>query len=94
MSGYLPYGGFKWLKNIDNFDVNWIIEKSPLGYILEAYLTYPEELRELHNDFPLAPEKLAILYGILSDYCKKCVDEYGIKVGDVKKINPQFGRQN
>ena len=22
MSGYLPYGGFKWLKNVDNFDVN------------------------------------------------------------------------
>ena len=22
MSGYLPYGKFKWLKNIDNFDVN------------------------------------------------------------------------
>ena len=22
MSGYLPYGRFKWLKNVDNFDVN------------------------------------------------------------------------
>ena len=22
MSGYLPYGGFKWLKNVDGFDVN------------------------------------------------------------------------
>ena len=21
MSSYLPYGGFKWLKNVDNFDV-------------------------------------------------------------------------
>ena len=56
-SGYLPYGGFKWLKNIDNVDVNWIIGKSPVGYIYEAYLKYPEELRELHNDFPLAPQK-------------------------------------
>ena len=24
MSGYIPYGGFKWLKNFDNFDVNSI----------------------------------------------------------------------
>ena len=22
MSRYLPYVGFKWLKNVDNFDVN------------------------------------------------------------------------
>ena len=44
MSGYLPYGGFKWLKNVDNFDINSISEKSPIGYILEVDLEYPEEL--------------------------------------------------
>ena len=27
MSGYLLYGGFKWLKSVDNFDVNSISEK-------------------------------------------------------------------
>ena len=26
MSSYLPYGGFKWLKNVDNFDENSISE--------------------------------------------------------------------
>ena len=35
MSGYLPYGGFKWLKNVDGFDVNSINEKCLIGYILE-----------------------------------------------------------
>ena len=34
MSDCLPYGGFKWLKNVDNFDVNSISEKSPIGYII------------------------------------------------------------
>ena len=29
VSGYLPYGRIKWLKNIDNFDVNSISKKSP-----------------------------------------------------------------
>ena len=27
MSSYLPYGEFKWLKNLDNFDLNSISEK-------------------------------------------------------------------
>ena len=39
MSSYLPYGGFKCLKNVDNFDVNLVsecnfIENSSTGYIL------------------------------------------------------------
>ena len=51
MSEYLPYGKFKGLKNVDGFDVNSIGEKNPIGY----------ELHELHKDYPLAPEKLAML---------------------------------
>ena len=30
MSGNLPYGGFKCLKNVDNFDVNSISQKEPI----------------------------------------------------------------
>ena len=50
MSGYLPYSGFKWLKNVDNFHVSSISKKSPIGYILEVHLEYPDELHVLHND--------------------------------------------
>ena len=42
MSGYLPYGGFKWLKNVDNFDVNSISKKNPISYILKIYVEYPD----------------------------------------------------
>ena len=35
MSEYLPYEGFKWLKNVDEFDVMSVNEKSPIGYFLE-----------------------------------------------------------
>ena len=70
MSGYLPYGRFKWLKNVDNFNVNSISENSSTWYILEVDLEYPQELQKLHNDFILASEKLAIPYEMLSDYCK------------------------
>ena len=91
MSGYLPYGDFKWIKNVHNFDVNSISENSSTGYILNIDLEYPDELHVLHNDYPLAPEKLAIPYDMLSDYCKTIADKYEIKVGDEKKLIPNLG---
>ena len=93
MSEYLPYGEFKQLKGVDGFDVNSIGEKSLIGYFLEVELEYPNELHELHNDYPLAPEKLAVSSDMLSKYCKKIADKYEIKVGDVKKLIPNLGNK-
>ena len=93
MSEYLPYEGFKWLKNVDKFDVMSINEKSPIGYFLEVDLEYPDELHELHNDYPLGPEKLAVSSDMLSNYCKKIADKYEIKVSDVKKLIPNLGNK-
>ena len=74
LSEYLPYSEFEWLKKVDGFDVNSISEKSEIGYFLEVDLEYPDELHELHNDYPLAPEKLAVSSNMLSKYCKKIAD--------------------
>ena len=93
MSGYLPYGGFKWLKNGDNFDMNSVSENSPIGYILNVDLEYPDELHVLHNNYPLAPEKLAIPYDMLSGYCKNIAGKYEIKVGDVERSTPNMGNK-
>ena len=49
MSKYLPYKGFKWLKNIDKFDIMSVNDKSPIGYFLKVDLEYPDQLHELHE---------------------------------------------
>ena len=81
------------VKNVDNFDVNAIDEKSQIGYILEVDLEYPDELHVLHNDYPLAPGKLAVSYDMLSDYSKKIADEYRKQVGDVKRLISDLGHK-
>ena len=68
----------------------WLNEKSDTGYFLEADLEYPDELHNLHNDYPLAPEKFAASSDILSKYCKEIADMYKIKVGDVKILIPNL----
>ena len=52
---------------------------------LEVDLEYPKELRELHNDYPLAPDKIEIKREILSEYQLKIADLYNILIGNVKK---------
>ena len=91
MSEYLLCCEFEWLKNIDGFDVNSISEKNNIGYFLKVGLEYPNKLHELHNDYPLAPEKLTISGNMLSKYCKEIADKYKIKAGDVKKLIPNLG---
>ena len=91
MSESLPYEKFKWLKNVDGFDVNSVSEKSAIGYILELDLEYPDYLHVLHNDYPLAPLKIGIPYDMSSGFCKKFADKYEIKVGYVRKLIPNLG---
>ena len=56
------YSGFKWLnqKEITDFCLSFINENSSIDYILQVDLEYPIEVHELHNHYPLAPEKLDI----------------------------------
>ena len=72
------------------FDTNSISEKSSMGYFLEVDLEYPDELNELHNDYPLAPEKLAVSSDMLSKYYKEISNKYNINVGDVKILIPNL----
>ena len=44
----------------------------------------------LHNDYPLAPEKLQISQNMLSKYCSNVASKYGIKIGGVNKLVPNW----
>ena len=61
MSMKLPTHGFKWLtseemEKLFNNQVVQIWEKTPC--ILEVDLEYPENLHDLHNDYPFCPERV------------------------------------
>jgi hypothetical protein len=70
----LPTGGFRWM---DSSEFDAFIERlptipvdNPEGFVLEVDLEYPPELHDLHNDYPLAPDRLRVTADMLSDYCR------------------------
>ena len=82
MSQRLPTSNFEWkappkLEEIESFLSNYS-EDSDKGIILEVDLEYPKELHDLHNDYPIAPEKMIITDDMLSDYAKKIKKEHSI----------------
>ena len=95
MSQYLPTGRFKWMtqKQIDKIDLAKYKEDSDKGIILEVDLEYPKELHDLHNDYPLAAEKIKVTKDMLSDYCKNISDKYNISTGLVSKLIPTLSNK-
>ena len=89
MPRFLPTGGFKWIYPKE-FDLNKYTSNSSSECVLEVHLEYPKELRELHNDYPLAPDKIEIKRGMLCEYQLKIADLYNIPVSNVKKIVHKF----
>ena len=96
MSQYLPTGGFRWMtqKQIDKINLAKYKEDSNKGLILEVDLEYPQELHNLHNDYPLAPEKVKVNKDDLSEYCKSISKEYSISTGLVSKLIPTLSKKD
>ena len=69
-----------------------IKSNSSTGYILEVDLEYLQELHNICNDYPLAPEKISIPKESLSDYCLKIANVYNIKT--VTKLVPNLMNKN
>ena len=90
MSQYLPTGNFKWMTDneISKIDLGKYKADGKKGLILEVDLEYPQELHDIHNDYPVAPEKVKVSKNMLSAYCKKIAEKYNISIGLVSKLIP------
>ena len=90
MSQYLPTGNFKWMtdKEISKIDLGKYKADGKKGLILEVDLEYPQELHDIHNDYPVTPEKVKVSNNMLSAYCKKIAEKYNISIGLVSKLIP------
>ena len=95
MSQYLLYGLFKSLSDeeLNKIDLGKYKEDSREGLVLEEDLEYPNDLHELHNDYPLAPEKIKVSKTMLSEYCNKISEKYKIPFGLVNKLIPTLNNK-
>ena len=80
MRQYLFINNLKWVKNIHKIEQKLmnIKNNSSTGYVLEVDLEYPQKLHDIHNYYPLAPEKINIPKEWLSDYCLKIANDHNI----------------
>ena len=90
VSQYLPTGNFKWMtdKEISKIDLGKYKADGKKGLIVEVDLEYPRELHDMHNDYPVCPEKVKVSKNMLSAYCKKIAEKYNISIGLVSKLIP------
>ena len=78
-------------RGTDNVNIDDYLNDEGRGMVLEVDLDYPEELHDLHNGFPLAPESKEIESSMLSDYAKTIAEKYNISVGGVRKLITSLG---
>lgn len=76
----LPYGKFRWLLAEEFKLINWISlsKDDQVGYFVECDLSYPDELHELHNEYPLAPDQVNLKYEMLNEYQLRLLSHYSI----------------
>lgn len=88
MKEFLPYSDFKMMtkEEFNKIDFEKVEDNSDIGYILEIDLTYPKELHEVHNQYPLAPLKQVVTEEMLSPYSKKLLSQLGMPITETEKL--------
>jgi hypothetical protein len=80
LSQVLPTDNFRWMTadELKDFDVLSVPDDGDIGYFVEVDLQYPRSLHNIHNEFPLAPEKLDIPSSEWSAHTKHLASQLGM----------------
>ena len=81
MQEYLPWKNFEWMSPHQlNYDfVKWLKPEGEVGCIIQCSLEYPVALHNYHSDYPLAPLKKSVPYGMLSPVARMICDKHKLK---------------
>ncbi|XP_074653582.1 uncharacterized protein LOC141907740 [Tubulanus polymorphus] len=97
MSQALPVGEFRWLETEndplwpDAQDILTMTDDAHFGMILEVDLEYGAELHDLHNDLPLAPERMLVNEDLmLSPYQKLLFQTLKLSSSKIHKLIPNL----
>ncbi len=94
MSQPIPISGFCWMdKEFWPKAKDWLEldPNSSIGYVVECDLQYPARIHDLHNEYPLAPERVAIETEMLSDTQLEIRMHYNISQAQNTKLIPHLG---
>ena len=91
MSQPLPTDGFEWVEDCGQLagSIADHLVDSPVGYILEVDLEYPEELHDKHNAYLLAPERMVVQKEWMSEYQQEL---RGMSVEVIKLVSNLFDK--
>ena len=84
----LPVGDYKWVTP-EEFDVNTDCQ-GDTGYIVRVDLEYPSELHDLHNMYPLAPDRMKVEEEMLTTCQHSILKKSGSRHTPTEKLIPNL----
>lgn len=79
-------------KKIHKLDPAKYTSNNEKGLILEVDPEYPNELHDIHNDYPSLLKKKSDK-NMLTNYCEKIRSKYNLATGQLEKLNPTLRKK-